>query len=358
MSFQPNYVLGLAGQRSPVTAEFRRVLESTSPNFLPGGRKIDGTKTRDPGNYPYQDVLRAGLVMGPVTGATGVYANSFLGRSTGTSSANGTTLAGTGTSLCVGVGTAVELVRRQGTTGTFKLLGPPAAAGTVRYATVTYSAVNTSTGVVTITALGVNEVQTVNLVTAGTAGNLRLIVQKVDGTYALTPNIAWSATDATLLSNANTALDTATGVTGGIVATAIAATDTDLGIVLTYSGTGYAGLSWGLAEVHTLFTSNTGSNVVRTTTGVDGRFLSGSWVCPTDGSEVPTLILPDGPAAPVTDASAPTGVTYLDFPLVPMAAHVRTAYIVDYPTDTAMKTYLKEKLSTLSGPKFMFDDAV
>lgn len=122
--------------------------------YLPGGGIIDGTKTRNPFNTdlsstdstPFRD-LWPGLLMGRIT-ASGKWANSCIGKSTGAL----TTVA---TTLPIGPYEATELVRRVGATGTFKLTGPPTAAGTVATSTVTYSAVNTSTGDVTITATGV-----------------------------------------------------------------------------------------------------------------------------------------------------------------------------------------------------------
>ena len=120
-----------------------------------------------------------------------------------------------------------------------------------------------------VLANGVNEVQRVDFGAAATAGNMTLRVSKPDGDEVETGNIAWSATDATLLGNINTALDAATGVAGGIVATAIPATDTDLGFILTYSGTGYAGKNWPLAVVETKFTSVTTVEVSQTTAGVE-----------------------------------------------------------------------------------------
>ena len=53
---------------------------------------------------------------------------------------------------------AAEIVRRIGAAGTFKLTGPPTAGGTVATQVVTYSAVNTSTGAITITALSADAV--------------------------------------------------------------------------------------------------------------------------------------------------------------------------------------------------------
>lgn len=321
--------------------------------YVPGGGIIDGTKTRNPFNTdlsasdstPFRD-LWPGLLMGRIT-SSGKWANSCIGKSTAAITTSGTTLA-------IGPYEATELVRRVGSTGTFKLTGPPSAAGTVRTVTVTYSAVNTSTGDVTVTAIGVNEVQTVNLVTAGTGGNLRLLVPKPDGTMALTPNIAWSATDATLLASANTALDTATGVSGGLVASAISATDTDLGFKVTFAGTGYAGLtgpttggSWPLIVVDTLFTSNTGANVVRTTSGVSGAFVSGSLVQPTDGSETILSFIPDSWGEYIDEAGSDQ-----PFPRIPAGGFITDSQLVPWPADASLKTYIQTALKAVGTYQF------
>ncbi len=338
------FVAGEPGYRDAFTATPKYVFTSYEQGYLPGGKWIDGAKSRDVSNTAKTDRLQAGLLMGKVT-ATGYYANSFFGQNT--VAYNGST------SLTIGTAEATELVRRVGSTGTLTLTGPPAASGTVRSLSLAYSAVNTSTGVVTVTAANVNEVQTVNLVTAGTAGNVRLVVQKVDGTYALTPNIAWSATDATILSNANTALDTATGVVGGIVATAIAATDTDLGFVLTYSGTGYAGNTWALAQVDTMFTSNTGANVVRTTTGVAGAFAAGSLVGQADGSQTPLTFIPGPYPKNVTDNLG--NIAKVEFPHFPVAGQIDETRLIGYDAmDASLKLWVKAAISTYLGGKFIF----
>lgn len=320
-------------------------------DFLANGAAVKVTKSRDPGNTEDIALLRPGLLMGKITSG-GLYAPSVIGLSSGA-------LTSTGTTLSSSAAIATELVRRIGSTGTFKLTGPPTAAGTVRTLTATYSAASTTTGDITITALGVNEVQTVNLVTAATAGTIRLVVQKPDGTKVLTPTAAWSATDATLLSNLQTALDTATGVTNGIVATAIAATDTDLGVVLTFSGTGYANLAgptsggvWDLVSVHTLFTSNTGAYTVRTTSGVDGRFVSGSMIQPTDGSETILTLIPDGYGIPLDTTNA----LDQEWPNMPIGGVIDFAQTLPLVSDTSLKAYVKAALSTYSGGKFTFSD--
>ena len=106
---------------------------------------VDGTNSSNPLNAPYTWLLWAGTPMGRIA-ATGKYANSIIGL-TGAAAASGAT------SITTDVNTAAEIVRRIGASGTFKVTGPPTAGGTVATEVVTYSAVNTSTGVITCSAL-------------------------------------------------------------------------------------------------------------------------------------------------------------------------------------------------------------
>lgn len=335
---------GLPGPGSVREALHRLIFrDGVISGFYSTGRIINGTLSRDPGNTGNLDVLRAGLLMGKVT-ASGLYAPSILGVTTGA-------LTSTGTTVTASAAVVTELVRRIGATGTFKLTGPPTASGTVRTLTATYSAASSTN--ITITALGVNEVQTMTFGAAATGGTMRLWVPKADGTMVLTGAITWDGTDATWLSNINTALDAATGVAGGIVATGAAP---DTALTFTFSGTGFAALpQTELISAHTLPTSVTTVNTVRTTTGVDGRFIAGSFICPTDGSETPITFIPDGYGVKVTNLSGEN--TSVEFPLMPLAGVITTAnFLPAWPSDSSLKTWLRESLSTLDGGKYVFDD--
>ena len=145
-------VAGLPGVRSDRTATPRIVVISSGV-YLPAGKIIDASNARDPLNTGDLDVLRAGLVMGKIT-ASGLYAPSILGVLASAYTGVGTTV----TSMTVSAATAVEIVRRLGAAATFKLTGPPSAAGTVATTTVTYSAVNVTTGVITVTDPNVNAI--------------------------------------------------------------------------------------------------------------------------------------------------------------------------------------------------------
>lgn len=131
------------------TASHRLIFLQQSESFLAQGKVIDGTKSRDPGNTDI-GVLRSGLLMGKIT-SSGYYAPSIIGTSTGAYTSGAT-------SITIGAAEAVELVRRVGSSGTGYVIGPPSAAGTVAKTALTYSAVNTTTGVLTITDLGVNKI--------------------------------------------------------------------------------------------------------------------------------------------------------------------------------------------------------
>ena len=140
-------ITGLPGVGTIKSATPREILSANLQfsQFVPGLRTIDGSKSRDPLNTNDVDVLRAGVALGKIT-ASAKYAPSILGVLT-------VAAAGAATSLTVAPAVATEIVRRIGAAGTFKLTGPPAAAGTVATQTVTFSAVNTSTGVITCTAI-------------------------------------------------------------------------------------------------------------------------------------------------------------------------------------------------------------
>lgn len=152
------------GVHTARTATPRKVMVTDrNLHLITGGRIVNGTYSRDPANTGNVDVLRAGIILGKRT-SDSLYAPSIIGVLAVAHSSSGTAL----TALNVGVANAVEIVRRIGATGTFYLTGPPSAAGTVASTTVTYSAVNVTTGIVTITDIAVNKI-------AGT------FIQAIDG---------------------------------------------------------------------------------------------------------------------------------------------------------------------------------
>jgi hypothetical protein len=320
---------------------------------LAGGKLIDGFSARDPGNTTSTadaNVLRPGCLMGKIANTgplslavVGAYGTSVLGPTTGA-------LTSVATSLSASAAVVAELVRRQGASGTFKLTGPATANGVARTVTVTYSAASGTT--VTITATGVNEVQTLGF-TNSPSGTFQLGFVDLNGVVQWTGPITYSATPATLVSNINTAVNTALGsslvVASGSAVTAIA---------LTFSGAGYTGLAQTLVQVNTGGLSAGNVSVTRTTAGVDGRFVSGSFIQPTDGSETPVTLIPDGYGTlvqdPMTDYTTNLTVPFEQFPI---AGVIVSANLVNWPTDTGLQNWIKTNLSTASTGKFVFDDS-
>lgn len=340
----PPYVIGLPGTRSPQTATPRSIFYSADRGWLPGGKYIDGAKSRDTNNGPTDvDRLQAGLIMGKVT-ASGFYANWSIDQNT--VDFDGTT------SLTLSTSGATELVRRIGSTGNMVLTGPPTADGTVRQLTVAYTAVNTSTGVVTTTTANVNEVQTftVNdaIFSAGRLGFAAVNSSGVTVNISVPYNTSWTQT----VLDIQTAFN-ASGVLGtSAVACAVTATKN---MTVTFSGAGYAGLPQTL-----IVPDNSGAttgalqvSMVRTTAGVDGRFEAGSVVSQNDGSQTPVTFLPDGFPREVTDGSG--SVAQVEFPDFPIGGIIDEQYLIGYSAmDSSLKTYVRNALSTTLGGKYAF----
>lgn len=284
----PNRLPGVASDRD---AAYRQILTTIDGRrLLPGGVIVRGADSRDPLNTGDVDVLRAGLLLGKIT-ASGKYSPAILGVLTAAYANDALT------ELTVSVATATELVRRIGTTGTFNVTGPPTAAGTVRVITVTYSAVDLATGVITITALGtdiaaVNEVQTitpsvganadcVQTITIGgthTGGTLKLGFRPLgDPTGAIrwTDTIAWNATEATMTTSVNAALDDLLGASVVVCGT-IADTAATV-LVLTFSGTGATNVVQGQVSVDVAAYTGASTVAVAMTTAGSGTISAGTY---------------------------------------------------------------------------------
>ena len=332
-------IFGRPGIGTAQVAQRRNVSRNGALDFYPSGGVIKGTKARDVGNSSYSTrALRAGLLMGKITSG-GYWANSIFGLTNGALASNGTTVTFANAAI------AVELARRVGTTGTFKLTGPPTAAGVVRTLTATYSALDTSGGTATITALGVNEVQTFNFANTP-AGTFRLAIVDYNGVVQYTQRITYSATIATLLANLQAATDAVLAanaiVWSGTLVTAVAAT---------FSGANYTALPQSLIVVDSDAETAGSVGITRTTAGVDGRFVTASLVQPTDGSETIRSIIPDGYGNVIPDDDSD-----VNFSLIPVAGTLDTTQILDYPADASLQAYVRSQLSTTSGGKWIFSD--
>ena len=138
-------ITGLPGIKSTITTNAHQVLaDERSGIYLPGGVHMSSA-SRDAANTEGIGWIRPGNVLGKIT-ASGKYAPSFVGQLTADASSGATT-------VTVSAEAATEIVRRLGaSSGTLNAYGPPTTNGTVAAVTLTVSAVNTSTGALTVSA--------------------------------------------------------------------------------------------------------------------------------------------------------------------------------------------------------------
>ena len=325
---------GFATERTHTPRNFH-FDDGAHARHLPGGGIIDGSKSRDPLNTGNVDVLRPGLLLGKIT-SSGKFAPAILG-------VLGEAIDATETDIDITTATGTELVRRIGASGTFKLTGPPTAAGTIRTLTATYSAVDSDS--VTITALGTADVWTLTAPAGQDAGMYQLEVTTGKGTASESVQ-----TTASLAANANTAtVDAALEALANVGVGGVAAVYSDPTLTLTFSSN--------LGPIHVRVISDTtndggvfegGWATVHTTTGVDGRFVTGSLIQPTDGSETPLALLDC--FVKVTDDNGANQDAQA--PLICTQASVDTAYIINYPADASAKAWVKAKLNASGGWDF------
>jgi hypothetical protein len=249
------------------------------------------------------------------------------------------------TTVTVGTYDAVEILRRWGaSTGSLLAVGPPVANGIAQVVPLTVSAVNTGTGALTVTATGGDEVQTLNIAGTISGGTFKLLFPNGRGGYIQTGTIAHNATFATVITNANTALDAVFG-SGAIVA----------------SGTGYTGIAltfttgvqneWNLDGVAVADTAsltgatNASTLATETTIGSYGQLIAGSLIGMTDGSFYPKTLIPPGYGVQVADgANAAIGgkVPWATIPIAGMPEFLQCNPAV---TDLGIRKWIADMMS-------------
>lgn len=93
---------------------------------------------------------------------------------------------------------------------------------------------------------------------------------------------------------------------------------------------------------------------VITCTATVNAFIIGSFLQPTDGSETPITFINDGYGIPVLEFDG-TAIANVQFAEVPIVGHIYTTNIVNFPTDTSLRTWLVTRLNDIPGGKFTFD---
>jgi hypothetical protein len=317
----------------PVRTMAHRQVFLGNEKFLPGSFIIAGEKSRDPGNTPVTE-LRAGMLMGRIT-ASKKFAPAVIG-------VTNEAISGDETEVDIPAAVSTELARRIGATGPFKITGPPTTAGTVRTLTATYSALAASA--VTITALGVKSTWTLTDTDGTDGGTFRLKVTVPGVGSEITAALAWNANAAAIqaaiiaLGNVPTSGCTVTGDTSPRTVAFVE----DLGNVLvepvsdlTADGGVYEG----------------GITAAQTAVGVDGRFVTGSLIQPTDGSEAPVTILPDGYPIKAVDVNGDN--RDIELPRYAIEGLVDSSQIVNWPADASTKQWVVDQLNSVG--RFTFD---
>lgn len=216
-------------------------------------------------------------------------------------------------------------------------------------------------GTITITALGVNEVQTIAFpgLTAGTltAGTFRIRLLDKNGVWQSFGDYAYNTAITTVQTDLDLALGTSAVVIAATVSTTLAG-----GFTLTFSGTGYAGTAQttvvldGTGTALVSGSTRTVATVTRTTAGVNGAFTAGSWIQPTDGSQNIKTLLRSPTKAGYWDINALNQSIDIEFPEVLLRGFIRSAYMINYPTDSVFQAYMKAQIRTNSGGYWQFDD--
>lgn len=161
-------IAGLPGIKTSRTATPRDVLMTDQGVVLrPSSLVIESGEARDPDNTGNVDVLRGGLILSR-NDTGGAYVSTIIGLT-------GASISGTGTSLTLTTQAATELLRRYGTSGTaeFAIIGSTAGGSgdedeVPTMEVLDHSAINTSSGVVTISAI-TNGFPSGSLIIAGEA---------------------------------------------------------------------------------------------------------------------------------------------------------------------------------------------
>lgn len=332
---------GLPGPGTVRSQTYRTVRQSNrGVRYLEGGRIIDASASRDPSNTSYVYVLQPGLVMGMIT-ASGAFAPSILGVTS-------ESLDTAETVLDIPAAVATEIIRRIGATGNIKLTGPATAGGTVRSLTVAYSAVGASS--ITVTNPEVADVWTLTAPAGQDGGMYQLEVTTGKGTSSEVTKVT-----AALAANANSAtVDAALEALSNVGTGGVAAVYSDPTLTLTFAA------NLGPVYVRVLAdTTNDGGvfeggwAAVHTTTGVDGRFVSGSFIQDTDGSETPLCLIDDGDGIRVVDLDFNDQDQQFAHALV--GGSLVSENIINWPSDTALQAWLVSKLNNASGSQFIFD---
>ena len=101
-------------------------------------------------------------------------------------------------------------------------------------------------------------------------------------------------------------------------------------------------------------TYSAASGTAITCTAITQAKVAGSLIQPTDGSEAPISLVPDGWGVVVTDVDRSTNVD-VEYPMLPIGGTLISANLVNWPADASTKAWIVGQLNVQGGGKFVFD---
>jgi hypothetical protein len=102
-------------------------------------------------------------------------------------------------------------------------------------------------------------------------------------------------------------------------------------------------------------TYSAASGTTITVTATTNAFVAGSLIMPTDGSENPMTIIPDGWGIKVTDPLASDASQDQDWADIPIGGVIDASQVVNWPSDASLKAWLVGQLNTSGYGRFTFD---
>lgn len=91
-----------------------------------------------------------------------------------------------------------------------------------------------------------------------------------------------------------------------------------------------------------------------TITAITNDYISGAFIVPDDGSEDILTIIPDGWGVKVTDVDNSTSLD-VPFSPFPLGGILTSSLIIDWPSDTSLRTWLMGQMARQGAGKFIFD---
>lgn len=104
-------------------------------------------------------------------------------------------------------------------------------------------------------------------------------------------------------------------------------------------------------------TYSAASGTTITTTATVNAFVSGAFIGPVDGSQVPLSFIDDWDYPLLVVDQTGVSISNVDYPRVPVSGIINSLQILPvWPTDTGLQNWIKANLNGLDGGQYVFSD--